>query len=75
MTPKLRSISTRSRRSRASLIVSGHVFVALLDEHGDDAGGHEVGHCSGEHGAQTEAGEVVTAVGDEGAYAADLHAD
>ena len=24
----------------------------LADEHGDDAGGHEVGHGSGEHGAE-----------------------
>jgi hypothetical protein len=28
----------------------------LFDEHGDDAGGHEVGHGSGEHGAQAETG-------------------
>ena len=39
------------------------------------AGGHEVGHGAGEHGAEAEAGEVVAAVGDEGADAADLHAD
>jgi hypothetical protein len=25
--------------------------MVLSDEHGDDAGGHEVGHGSGEHGA------------------------
>ena len=48
---------------------------ALADEHGDDAGGHEVGHGSGEHGSEAEAGEVVAAVGDEGSYAADLNAD
>ena len=47
----------------------------LFDEHGDDAGGHEVGHGAGEHGAEAEAGEVVAAVGDERADAADLHAD
>jgi hypothetical protein len=24
---------------------------SLFDEHGDDAGGHEIGHGAGEHGA------------------------
>ena len=47
----------------------------LLEQHGDDGGGHEVGHGSGEHGAEAELGEVVAAVGDEGSDAADLHAD
>jgi hypothetical protein len=26
--------------------------LGLFDEHGDDAGGHEVGHGAGEHGAE-----------------------
>ena len=47
----------------------------LADEHGDDAGGHEVGHGSGEHGAETEAGEIVAAIGNEGSYATDLNTD
>src|ERR1700735_5420476 len=47
----------------------------LADEHGDDAGGHEVGHGSGEHGAEAEAGEVVAAIGNEGSYATDLNTD
>jgi hypothetical protein len=48
---------------------------SLFNEHGDDAGGHEVGHGSGEHGAEAEASEIVATVGDEGADAADLNAD
>jgi hypothetical protein len=47
----------------------------LFDEHGDDAGRHEIGHGSGEHGAEAEAGEVVAAFWDESADAADLNAD
>ena len=59
----------------ANFRTDGEASLLLLDEHGDDAGGHEVGHGSGEHGAEAELGEVVAAVGDEGSDAADLHAD
>ena len=45
------------------------------DEHGDDAGGHEVGHGPGQHGAKSEASEVIAAVRDQGSDASDLDAD
>ena len=48
---------------------------SLFNEHGDDAGGHEVGHGSGEHGAEAEAGEVAAPGGSQSTDAADLDAD
>ena len=55
--------------------LEGTLCAGLAEEQADDRGAHEVGHGAGEHGAQAEAGEIVAAGGDEGADAADLHAN
>ena len=47
----------------------------LVEKHGDDAGGHQVRHGSGQHGAEAKPRKIVAAVGDQRADAADLHAD
>ena len=46
-----------------------------MEKDRDDAGGHEVCHRPGEHGAESEPSKIVAAIGDECTYSADLHAD
>src|ERR1700729_145618 len=60
----------RSRSSSACAIM-----FLLSQQHTDNRCRHEVGHGSGEHGAQAEPGELVAALRDECADAADLDAD
>ena len=47
----------------------------LFQQHGDNAGGHEVRHRPGQHGPDAKLREVAAAIRDQGPDAADLHAD
>ena len=62
------SFATKNKRD----LISGQ---CLLDEHGDDCGGHQVGQGSGNHRTEAEAGEVVAALGNEGSDSANLDAN
>src|SRR5580698_3813365 len=60
-------------RSRSSSTCA--IMFLLSQQHTDNRCRHEVGHGSGAEGAESEPGELVTALRDECADAADLDAD
>src|SRR5215471_18266750 len=78
--PRTRPIAGRkgvfpSTKRTASAISASTLTLASSQQHPRDAGGHEVRERPREERAQAEPREVVAALGDERADAADLYAD